>query len=623
MKLKNLFIFSGLVVLVFVGMTPVYGRVSSRAQGTRYAGSGSYSSDVVTRNQNYVATTGNTTGGGIGDPLGGQGCDDEGLCTKCKRLVAQSLQSYCRENECSEASNAFIIAKALPLSSTLVNIDQALYDSPSTAVSSPVLAQGQGYDQSLVQACQPSLVKHVEEFLPAYYDIVTQECHTQYKTAIDHYMANNKGGFKMGPAGQKGAIRNFELLEYFKLHSTPDYATSLYQDTTSEDYFFSAYCMAQMADSVKRSLIDLYLPDMFTYQRNMCRRSYEMAMQKYCNAGGGMGCRGEIDYMTLIMNQSFLNQIRSDNTQINCATELSQDVREALVEEVTRKQNMCAREMGLYNAEKDMCQFSISLIDAKNKEIERKQYFEGETVKCNETDFIDPYSKEGRKRVGKGWLMSQTGANILYGTGGAVLGSMVGGGIGENVAEKAKLNQVLTNNGVSNEDLALVRKKVVGLSGDYLNAEKKLVGSGKIEKDIAQSIIEDLYDVEKEVDDDGVANPDKTTWKVGRMLIGTKNAKTVGKVVGAVAGVAGGVAGSKFVYKKLYQETKCYKTWRLAAETLDDAVSLEVLSDTDRPWAEWGSSKALPTLVQGMQVEIDSLSVYDREYPGEPEWENK
>ncbi len=618
-----MFIFSGLAMALIVGMSPFSAdaRGGKREKAGRYAGSGSYSSGVITQNQNYVATTDTPTGGVGSNPLGGQTCDNEGLCTKCKRLVAQSLQSYCRENECSKASNAFIVAKALPLSSTIVNIDQAHYDSPSVATQSPLLTQGQGYDQTLVQQCQPHLVKNVEELLPAYYDIVTEECHTQYKSAIDHYMANNDGGFKMGGVGEKGTVRNFEILEYFKLHSTPDYTKSLYQDTSSEDYFFTAYCMTQMADSVKRSLIDLYIPDLYTYQRNMCRRSYEMAMQDFCDDGDGHACKGEMDYMNLIMSKEFRSMVRSDETQINCAEELAQDVREALIEEVTRKQNMCAREMGQYNAEQDRCMFSIALIDAKNFEIQRKMYFEGETVKCNTSDFVDPYSKEGRKRLGKSWFASKAGASMVSGAGGAVLGAMVGGSTGRNLAKKTRINRAMETVGVSEEKRPAVRKKVTGLGGNYVKAVAKLTAvMGEGTDQVAKDLIDDLYTVNKQ-DKDGTPLTDDKEWKIKGMSVSTNTAKRVGQAVGAVAGGAGAVAGSNYVYQRFYKETKCYKTWRSAR--LGDEASGEKLGATDRPFIEWGRTKSLPKITKGLEVELDSLPVYDREYKGDPKWEDK
>ncbi|MHA1575640.1 MAG: hypothetical protein ACTSXL_05860 [Alphaproteobacteria bacterium] len=631
MKLNKAFIFSVLGGFLIAGLfsTSIYARGKGSRQNTkRYSGAGSYSSNVITQNQNYVATT-DTGGTGIGsNPLGGATCDNEGLCAKCKRLVRQSLQSYCRENECSKASNAFIIAKALPLSSTVVNIDSPLYDSPSTSVNqpNPVVAQGQGYDQTLVQSCQPYLVKNVEDLLPAYYDIVTEECHTQYKTAIEHYMGNNIGGFKMGSTGEKGAIRNFEILEYFKLHTTHEYDQSLYQDTSSDKYFFSAYCSVQMADSVKIALIDTHIPDIFTYQRKMCQRSYEMAMQAHCDGAGSTGCQGELDYMAMVMNKAFISEIRSDETQINCATELSQDVREALIEEVVRKQNMCSRQTGQYNAEQDKCMFNIALIDAKEKEIERKMYFEGETVNCNEKDFVDPYSKIGRKRAGAtaSWFRSKAGASVIYGTGGAVLGAVVGGGVGKTIAKKTKINQAMENAGVPETHRDVMRGKVTGLTGDILNdgtpgsggdAVEQLVMDGFDETD-AEGLIRELYDINAE------GTPAVTTDDtVGRFLASANTAKRVGQAVGAVAGGAGAVAGTSLVYNKLYKETKCYKTWR--SSRLGDGAGFGTLEATDRVFIDWGKSKALPRITEGLEVELDSLPTYDREYKGDPKWEDK
>ncbi|MHA1549948.1 MAG: hypothetical protein ACTSXV_00660 [Alphaproteobacteria bacterium] len=764
MKLKFSLLFSGLLGVMLLFSTAVEAR-SRGSSSPRYSGTSSYSSPVITQNQNYVATGGATTGG-FSNPLGGADCDNEGICTKCRRLVGEALKSYCRENECSKGSNAFIIAKALALSSTFVNIDANIYDSPSTAIQSSVITQGQAYNQTLAQTCEPYLVKNVEELLPSFYDIVTDQCHEQYKTAIDHYMSNNQGGFLMGGnvdnTGQKRTIRNFELLEYFKAHVVNDYQSSLYQDTRSENYYFSHYCMQQMADEVKLSLIDLYIPDMYTYQRNMCRRSYEHAMQKYCVEYQANICHGEIDYMQVIMDQGFLSEVDSFNTQINCGTELAQDIREALTEEVVRKQNLCAREMGHYNAERDMCQFTVTLIDAKNKEIERKRYFEGESVQCNEKDFIDPYSKEGRLRVGKNWLMSETGAKIMYGAGGALLGGIVGNKVGGDVARNQQIKKALRNAGVEDKFQQL-KGQIRCTNGDLLaTAGQNLAAAGGITQGQAETILREFCMIgsdetitpvtpttapcasfssgnitltggtisnvipagigslsvniasgsvsgltfkvisqsvpvggaslaltgtglvsslsgsianlningntfEKVNLTNGIATGTFSTGEsysielsgatsiIGgqfsssnltgaptlaglsyascnitstptptsnEIITGSIQTSRAGKLVGTGAGgVAGGALGAGatgFVYKKLYKETKCYTTWRDANDE-----NMSVLSATDRPIAEWGGSKSFPTIVKGKNIQLDSLPVYDREYPGDPKWENK
>ena len=615
MKLKFSLLFSGLlgVMLLFSTAMDARSRGGSANQATpRYSGTSSYSSQVITQNQNYVATGSATTGVGS-NPLGGADCDNEGICTKCRRLAGEALKSYCRENECSKASNAFIVAKALALSSTFVNIDANLYDSPSTAVQSNVIAQGQAYNQTLAQTCEPYLVKNVEELLPSFYDIVTDQCHEQYKTAIDHYMSNNQGGFLMGGnvnnTGQKRTIRNFELLEYFKAHNVNTYETSLYQVPTSEDYYFSDYCMQQMADEVKLSLIDLYIPDMYTYQRNMCRRSYEHAIQKYCVEYQANICHGEIDYMQVIMDQGFLTEVDSFNTQINCGTELAQDIREALTEEVVRKQNLCAREMGHYNAEKDMCQFTVALIDAKNKEIERKRYYEGESVQCNEKDFIDPYSKEGRKRVGKNWLMSEQGAEIMYGAGGALLGGVIGSNVGGNVARNAAKRRAVDNAGAGDK-FAQLKTRIQCPNGETIvDAATDLSSTSLVTQAQAETILNELCLTE----DDGSGNITISGW-----MTNSKTGRQVGTVVGGVAGGAVGAGTAGLLYKKFYKETKCYTTWRDANDE-----NMSVLSNTDRPIAEWGGSKSFPTIVKGKTIQLDSLPVYDREYPGDPKWEDK
>ncbi len=653
MKLNKMLIFSMLGVFLIAGLfsTNIYARgKGSKKNTSRYSGVSSYSSSVTTQNQNYVATTDTNTTGITSDPLSGSSsCDDEGLCTKCKRLVRQSLQSYCRENECSKASNAFIIAKALPLSSTSVNIDAPEYDSPSTSMnqSDAPIGQALGYDQELVLACQPHLVKNVENLLPAYYDIVTKECHTQYKTAIEHYMFNNTGGFKMGSTGEKRTIRNFEILEYFKHHNTNVYDQSLYytgekassvEGTTTTNanigdnddaityqkngYYFSDYCMKQMADSVKLALIDTHIPDIFTYQRNMCRRSYEMAMQAYCDGGEGGACKGEIDYMALIMNQEFLEStdasrtsssyqgVTSDQTQINCGTELAQDVREALIEEVVRKQNMCSRQIGQYNAEQDKCMFNIALIDAQDKEIERKMFFEGENVKCNEKDFVDPYSKIGRKRAGviSPWMRSKTGASIIYGSAGAGLGLIVGFNVGQNIAQKTRINRAMNDATVPDAHREVLKSKIMTLSGKTLAEGQTKLKMDGFSNAQAKVLIEQLY----------YLNDDK---ELTLLPFDSKTGKRIGMGVGGVVGGVGAVAGTNLVYSKLYKETKCYKTWR--SSRLGEENVFGELEVTDRIFTDWGKSKTLPRITEGLKVNLDSLPTYDREYKGDPKWEDK
>ncbi len=369
-----------------------------------------------------------------GTHVGYTDIDFDAIDVRCKNLVGQALKTYCLENECSESSNTYIVSQSLPLDRTIATLNTYKFDSPATSESRTYTAGTYVYNSSVVAMCSPYIVNLVEAYIPSNYSTVTDACHEQYGSAIDKYCQGNQGCYK---------IKNFQILEYMKKNSTQDYMNSITNPTASgaTKYFFTDYCMNKLADKIRLSLINLYMPDYKEWQRGMCRRAYQNAMSEYCENDG---CMEELSLTMMLNNDKFNSYVNAYSDNINCNKELTQDVKDTLIEEMVKLENACIREGAQYNASKNQCQWTIVLRDDSNIEIDRLIFDEGQTLKCNDDVFIDPFSKKGRERAGKKWIATEEAAKTLATGGGAITGGIIGFNVGKRIDDNIWLKDAIT-----------------------------------------------------------------------------------------------------------------------------------------------------------------------------------